>query len=315
MKSIICFWSFLFVMGTANAQVVDDNFADGDFTTNPSWSGSVSEFKINASDQLQLDFTNATLAPAYLSTTFIAESLNNKEWRFDVRLDFSPSASNKVVYYLASSEANLLDYESGASTQQGYYLEIGEGGSDDAVSLFYRNGNSSTLVVRGGDGQFAAAFENTFRVRRDENANWEIAVAPVGSEDFTPIATAQENSINETTNLGMLCFFTASRSSNFYFDNIYFGPFLEDTTPPEVLAVTVLNSQELSIRFSEALESSTATNTGNYNLIPGNSTPLTANLSTDTVSLSFASAFQNGTSYTLEIDQCAGCSRKYYAAF
>ena len=48
------------------AQVTDD-FSDGDFTQNPSWSGTADKFTINTNLQLQLDAEEA--GTAYLSTS------------------------------------------------------------------------------------------------------------------------------------------------------------------------------------------------------------------------------------------------------
>ena len=125
------------------------------------------------------------LRPSYLSTLAKSGNLNEKEWRFDVNLDFSPSNSNKVEIYLVSNTSDLRDFENEGSIQEGYYLEIGENGSDDGISLFYRNGDKAQLIAKGGDGDFASAFDVRIRVRRDSDANWEIAVDPNKGENFT----------------------------------------------------------------------------------------------------------------------------------
>ena len=302
MNRIICLWFFLFAAGTIRAQVVNDDFSDGDFTNSPSWQGNTDAFIVNAENQLQLNFTGTTPEPSYLATNFVSTNLNDKEWRFDVQLAFSPSGSNRLVMYLASSTSDLLDYQNTASVQQAYYLEIGETGSDDAVSLFYRDGETSTLITRGTDGQFADAFEKTIRVRRDASANWEIAVSDVGTENFIVTATAQDNSLSETTNLGMLCFFTATRSDLFYFDNIYFGDFIVDTTPPTITEASVLNSQQIRLIFSESLNASSAEDINNYTLQAGDIIPESAILKEDTVLITFNNEFQNGQSYILQIN-------------
>jgi hypothetical protein len=187
-----------------NAQLIQDDFSDGDFTNNPEWTGDINDFIVNDAFHLQLNFEEETLRPAYISTLAENDDLNEKEWRFDVSLDFSPSNSNKVEIYLASTTGDIRDFENAESIQEGYYLEIGENGSDDGISLFYRNGENTQLIARGGDGDFASAFDVRIRVRRDADANWEIAVDPNKGENFTEYNVSEyrtERTFNEIYNV------------------------------------------------------------------------------------------------------------------
>jgi len=301
MKAFFCFLFFLPSFLSLSAQVVSDSFTDGNFTANPEWIGNTASYIINAENVLQLNDSSTDPERAYLSTSFNNETLANKEWRFDVQLDFSASGANKVAIYLASSEANLLAYENTGSAQQGYFLEIGETGADDAVSLFYRAGQTTSLIARGADGQFGEPFEKRIRVRRDNLANWEIAVAAPGTEDFVATATGQENSLAETTSLGIICFFTASRSDLFFFDNIYFGAFIEDTTPPEILSAKLENDQQIRLIFSEIPKASDAENTDNYLLLPDNINPTAISQNNEALLLIFNEAFQSGLAYELQV--------------
>lgn len=131
---------FFFSQFTLNAQLLQDDFSDGDFLNNPKWTGDINDFVVNEGLQLQLNFEGDTLRPAYLSTEAENGNLNEKEWRFDVSLDFSPSNSNKVEIYLTSDIAILTDFQNEGNSQEGYYMEIGENGSDDGISLFIEMG-------------------------------------------------------------------------------------------------------------------------------------------------------------------------------
>src|SRR5579859_6084043 len=84
---------------------VSDDFSDGDFTVNPAWSGSTSQFMINASRQLQLNSTIAGVS--YLSTPFTATALDQYEWHFYAKQSFAPSGSNYGRVYLVSDQADL----------------------------------------------------------------------------------------------------------------------------------------------------------------------------------------------------------------
>lgn len=284
-----------------NAQLIQDDFSDGDFNNNPEWAGDIDNFIVNESFQLQLHFEEESLRPAYLSTLAESENLNEKEWRFDVNLDFSPSNSNKVEIYLASTTSDLTDFEKEGSSQEGYYLEIGENGSEDGISIFYRNGENTHLIARGGDGDFASAFDVRIRVRRDAEANWEIAVDPNKGENFTTIATGKEASFNQTAYTGFICYFTSSRSNSFYFDNVYLGDYVFDTIPPEILEHEILDTNEIQIIFSEEVTSTSATNINNYLLTPGDIRPSAIQHKEDTVWLNFEDDLESGLDYSLVV--------------
>ncbi|HET8860606.1 lamin tail domain-containing protein [Marivirga sp.] len=286
-----------------NAQNLQDDFSDEDFSNNPEWTGDTNDFIVNDSFQLQLNFEDDPLRPAYLSTLAQNGNLDEKEWRFDVSLDFSPSNSNKVEIYLASTTSDLRDFENAGSSQEGYYLEIGENGNEDGISLFYRNGENSQLIARGGDGDFASAFDVRIRVRRDTDANWEIAIDPNKGENFTTIANGTEASFIETAYTGFICYFTSSRSTSFYFDNVYLGDYVFDTIPPQVLEYEILSANEIQIVFSEEVTSAPATDINNYLLSPVDIQPSTIQHNGDTVWLGFENAFESGLDYSLAVER------------
>src|SRR5262249_52776593 len=113
----------------------NDSFSDGNFTINPAWSGSASRFVVNDAQQLQLNYIRSETS--YLSTPFSASSLDDIEWRVYARLPFSPSGSNFARIYLVSDNADLT------ASLNGYYLQLGESGSSDAIELFRQNGTSA----------------------------------------------------------------------------------------------------------------------------------------------------------------------------
>ncbi|WNB17936.1 lamin tail domain-containing protein [Marivirga arenosa] len=287
---------FCFCLFSLNAQIVYDDFSDGDLNYSPEWNGNIEDFIINDTFQLQLNFEDDPLRSSYISTAISNNSLELKEWRFDIKLDFNPSNSNRVEIYLASTTENLLDYENTGSIQEGYYLEIGENGTEDGVSLFYRNGQTTQLIARGGDGLFASAFDLRVRVRRDENAIWEIAVDPSKGESFEVLASGQEASLSAATSLGFICYFTSSRSSSFYFDNIYFGNYVFDTIPPSIEEYKIIGNNQIELIYNEELSQ---VNNSNYSLQPDDINPLQVEQKDDTVRITFENSFENGRNYFL----------------
>jgi hypothetical protein len=105
----------LLLSAQLTAQVVD-NFSDGDFANNPTWSGTTADFIVNSSQQLQLN--NTVAATSYLSTSHNLSDINDKEWRIWVKQSFSPSSSNYGRIYLTADNADLT------LAQNGYYLQF-----------------------------------------------------------------------------------------------------------------------------------------------------------------------------------------------
>ena len=109
----------------ASAQLQDD-FSDGDFTANPTWSGDVTSFQVLSG---QLNSTNqVTNATFYLSTPSTLASA--AQWEIYMKLDFSTSSLNYVDVYLTSDAADLN------AVGGGYFVRVG--GTADEICL-YRN--------------------------------------------------------------------------------------------------------------------------------------------------------------------------------
>ena len=161
-KASILYASVVFILHTFSnstsifAQTFD-SFSDGDFSNNPTWMGDTSLFKVNTLFQLQL---NATLSgSAYLALP-VPQIDDQIEWKFNLKLPFSPSANNCAQFFLIASSSNLLD-----PNLEGYYLQFGENLSNDAIELFYKSGSSITSICRGTNGKIANPFDVNVKVK------------------------------------------------------------------------------------------------------------------------------------------------------
>jgi hypothetical protein len=291
---------FLFIKGTCCAQVID-NFSDGDFTNNPGWSGDVAKFTVNTGFQLQLNSTGAD--SNYLAVPNTG-SLDNYEWNFWIRLNFSPSSSNKARVYLVSDQQNLK------SPLNGYYLQFGEALSNDQVELFRQSGSVSTSVCRGTT-LIASAFAIRVKVIRDASALWQLFIDPAGGNLFQLEATGTDTSFNTTSYFGMVCKYTSSNATKFYFDDFYIGPMIPDTIPPALTTISVTSSTQLDVHFNEQVDSSTAQNINNYSVNNGTGIPALAqrDLSDFTiVHLTFGAPFQSSLLYTLTANNISDLS-------
>lgn len=228
------------------AQVTDD-FSDGDFTMHPAWSGTDTCFKVNAARQLQSAATAA--GAAFLSVPFEAGE-KAMEWRFWIRENFSPSGNNYADVWLAADSADLRQ------AARGYFLRFGAPGNNDALALYRKEGAALTLVCRGADGAIASPFRMGVRVVCDTAGNWTVATDPEAGGNYAVEAVGQDDTWPRRGHFGFLLTYTASNAKKFYFDDIYVGPELIDTEPPELLGLDVPDAQHLLLAFSESLDPS-----------------------------------------------------------
>lgn len=273
---------------------LEEDFSDGDFTNNPTWVGTPADFIINADEKLQL---NAAVAGvSYLSTPNLLATLNDIEWRFNIRLNFSPSASNKAEVYLAGGNSDISTYP------DGLYLLFGEGGSLDAIRLFNRVGGINTQILEGTAGAIANAFDISVKVTYEASGVWSLYVDNNGGNAFVLDATANFPTANLQPEFGFLCTYTVSNATRFYFDNVYVGDIIIDSAPPELISATAISSAEVEALFNEGVELTSSENVANYSIDFGLGNPISAtrdpgNLAK--VTLVYGAPFTIGEVYTL----------------
>ena len=281
------------------AQVSDD-FSDGDFTNNPTWEGIPGDFIINTDGQLQLNNPSPTGDDvSFLTTTISPASLDNKEWQFWVKQSFSGSANNYGRFWLVSNVINPTTVPT-----EGYYVQFGEAGSDDAIEIFYWSGVSATSVCRGTDALIASSFDLRVRVRRDASGLWSLDIDEDGGYDFTPHTSGTNTTLLTTDHIGVECKYTSSNADNFFYDDIDFGDYIFDVTSPEIVSVTAISLNEVDVLFNEPVDQVSAETLTNYSADGGLNTPSSATLdgtNSSLVHLTFASTFTNGTTYNLTI--------------
>ncbi len=279
------------------AQLTDD-FADGDFTANPTWSGTTSSFIVNGSKQLQL--SNSVAGTSYLTTSFVNADLSqfNVEWQLYVKQTFSPSGSNYGRVYLVSDQSDLTQ------PLNGYYLQFGEAGSNDAIELFRQSGTTRVSICRATNGAIAASFAVRVKVLRSSSGNWQLFADYNGGSTFLLQASSNENTNSASLFAGIECVYTLTNAAKFFYDDfsIVSTP-IPDVTPPTLLSATFINGSTLDVVFSEPLNSSTANSISNYSIDQSIGNPASATLQSDnrTVRLTFSNSFVNGRSYNVSV--------------
>ena len=264
------------------------------------WTGDAAQFTVNAAQQLQSNGAGTDTSSLSIAANLAADIT---EWHIDVQMTFAPSDNNQLRWYLMADQANL------EGSLNGYFLEMGENGSADAISLFRQDGEAVTLLVRGPDGIVADNPNLGIKVTRTSAGEWAIFTGPTAATAGELYAKATDNTYNSANFFtGVWCKYTSSNADNFFFDNFYVGNVITDTTAPEVVSTTVENANTLTVCFSEQIGSGVAEDPANYTL-NGSVNPINALSSLDEtcVTLTFAEAFsENNTLQIANIPDVAG---------
>jgi hypothetical protein len=260
MKHLI-FFLYLLSWITAYGQVTED-FNDGNFTTNPAWSGSngTADFVV-IDNKLR---SNSTVA----NTGFFLSTANtlarSAQWELWVNLQFSTSSANYTDIYIISDKEDLK-----AASINGYFIRIGN--TEDEISLYKRSGaaSTSTRIIDGINGSVGSS-NNTIkiRVRRDMSGTFtlEREIVAMGSSYFTEGSTTDLTHLNSSHFGIFIQQSTASFSLKHFFDNIKIEPLVIDSIPPSLLSVSTIDSTKLEILFSEAMDSLSVKTVGNFSI-------------------------------------------------
>src|SRR5690554_52085 len=245
---------------------MSDSFDDGDFTNNPVWVGSTSEFIVNANNELQLNGPSAT-STSYLSTPHNLTVLDDMEWRCKINYSFSPSAGNGGLTYLTSTDADL------STNPDGIFFRIGETGSDDPIYLIERSGGTETPILTSTLGIVANSFEITIKIIYRSNGDWELYTDLAGGSAYQLDATANHTASILGQHLGVWLRYTSSNSTKMKYDDFYAGPIQVDNTPPNLNTVTPVSSTELKVLFDEGMDQTTGEDISNYSVDGGIGNP------------------------------------------
>ena len=276
------------------SQIVADNFSDSNFTADPIWTGDIGAFIVNDDKELQ---SNGPSATATLHLVTPNTSFENVSWSIWVNLNFSPSRSNYSRIYLMSDQANL------EGDLNGYYIELGESGSEDAVELYRQEGGRTTEIFSLNDAAIATAFTLRLKVTRDNAGLWTIFVDMTGGNTFVELGSVTDNTIQVTSYFGMLIQHSSTRKNLFYYDNVLIEN-LPDTTPPVISNINVIDANNIGILFDEDVNQATAETITNYTVDNAIGQPIIALrdvINNNKVTLTFSTAFTDQLHNSIEV--------------
>lgn len=290
-----CFLPLFLVMAVAivaRAQVADD-FSDGDFTHNPAWQGDSLHFEVNPSKQLHLRWSGSDTS--FLSTQ--GELFSGTEWNFWVKLSFNTSANNFMKVYLTADRMELNEQLNGS------FLQIG--GASDSIFVMKQTGTTAVALCQFPDVSTAHS-TNALRIKItcDETGWWHAWADVSGGQNLMEEGSWYDPLADDHFWFGFWCKYTSSNATKFYMDEVYIGPVVRDTIPPNLVSLTVADSLHLSLRFSENLELTGAVNSENYTLLAEHYSPEKIEVvSTDPVELilGFGVPFHDQVTDTLKI--------------
>lgn len=286
---------FSFLLPLILSGQIVDRFDRGELTGGViDWQGDTENFIINALNELQLNDNQAGESSIYFS--YQAEG--SLQWDFYFRMEFNPSATNRLRAFLIADDSDLFEGNA-------YYLDIGENGNNDPIYFVRQTNGSSEILASMQSG--AVAFEpaiSRVRVIYDGEESWELQADYQGDSLFGDRIIVEDQPIEITEGyFGLHCSYTVTRATLFFFNDLRIGDPIPDTSAPQLLEINPLMPNSLELVFDKLLDMDSATNPDNF-FIPGFGSPSEVFPVSDPgnkLELFFDEDLENGTEYLLEI--------------
>ncbi len=211
----------------------------------PAWKGDVHNFKVNSQMQLQLMAPSAGSSALFRS--FLYE--DSLVWSFYIKLDFSPSATNKLAVVLM---ADQMPWDS----SKAFYIEIGENGTNDNWKFFYKDASTKQLLGSGELMQLASdPAMARFNISLYQDSIWNFKVNYTGEYPLNLERTLfkQIPFKKDPCFFEFICTYTDSRKDRYYFDDVSIVKIAKDTLTPFVQSVETLDEHRLELQFTEPL--------------------------------------------------------------
>ena len=290
----------LFFVGllTGFAQLTDD-FNDGDFTSNPTWSGDVGLFTASSGE---LNSQSPGAANYYLSTP--SALVTDAQWEFYLDIQFNTSGANFVDVYLMADNNDLT------LVNNGYFVRVG--GTPDEIVLYKKVSGVETAIINGPTGITETNSFN-FRITRDVSNLWNMEYDDGAIGSFVSAGTVTDSDVNTSTSFGVLIEQSSAGSAvnGHFFDNFIVGNIPVDVTPPSVNSVSVISITQLDVLFSEPVDQTTAEGASNYSASSGLGNPTSAiqdGTNPTLIHLTFSTQFTNAQLDTLTIQNIEDAS-------
>jgi hypothetical protein len=291
--------ALLLLLGPASRAQLQENFFDGNFSSNPVWEGDVADWTVSDSSALQ---SNSTRPNSVFQLSTASNLSLSAIWDLSLRLDFNTSSVNYADIYLISSTSNLTD-----ASNTAYFVRLG--GSTDEVSLYRKlPGSPAVKIIDGADGILNNS-SNTLRLKVMRDAAGEFTLyrsAGLSGNVFIREGAALETGQAASAFFGILVRqSTASFFGKHFFSYIQVSNYVPDTLPPQLRSATAISPNRLEVLFSEPLDPYSAATAANYVADNGLGIPDTAFVDAQQpalVHLHFAQSIPNETTCRLSVN-------------
>ena len=230
------------------------------------WTGDIGNFKINTGKQLQLSTTGAGESAIFTKYQVPDDSI---EINLYFKMQFAPSNDNYSKIYLFTDQPK----EAGAN---GYYLKLGENGTNDAIQLYKLVNGISTLLGAGTNGAIALdPAQARVQMKLYRNGKGTINTDYSGQQQFEADIDFFDPAliIPDSMYFGIYCKYTSTRSDKFFYDDIYIKKLERDTVAPFVISAQALNNRDVIIRFDKLPETMSTMSTTTYTVNHGVGNP------------------------------------------
>ncbi len=279
---------------------VSDDFSDWDLSADPEWLGNQDHFKTTSSSAIPEGHRPALQLFAEdpgESLLFTGMDVPGQvEWGFWLKLSYNTSANNYVrIYLVTDSYPTSID-------QNAWFLQFG--GIDDSL-YFFREKEGLAELMFTGNTVFTGNGTNSFYVKvvYDEY-EWKVFSSQSASGIFEAEGSVIDSLLFNEGFFGIKCFYTSSNKTKFYFDELKVRKFEKDTLAPEIAEVKALSDSSLRVSYSEAIDSVTSLDPGNYHIIETGNHPASVLWNGPEVSsviLLFNNVFSQGEEHTLSV--------------
>lgn len=251
-----------------------DDFSDGNFTENPTWSGTDSLFSINGEQQLILD--KYVDGSAYLSTpTRIAV---NATWKIDLITKATTARGNLVKFYLISDNPDLT------GELNGYYVLFGD--TKDEIALYKQQGKNFEKIIDGRD-SISEKTNVSIKITNDDKGNFTLYSKRSEGPDTIEGTYFDESFISKSYYTGVVVKYSKTYVEKYLFDNLSIsGEKVVDSIAPTIISVDVLNKKQVNVVFSEQIAVSSS--------LPEEIETITLNDAKNTLLLEFKDELKEG---------------------
>ena len=258
------------------------------------WSGDLGDFLINDSQQLQLSATDNGRSTLIKPVAFSDQT----EWNLYFNLGFAPSNSNQLKVYLISDSDNL-------DQSSGYFIEVGESGSQDNLEFYRQDNGDKVLLAEGIMGKLGESPANArLKVVRSSDNFWTIYTA-YNNAPFVQIEfefSDERHRPNEGY-FALQCDYTETRKDKFFFDDFYVGDIKEDNDSPVLINTKFLDPLHISLEFNELISETSGLDIKNFSLDNnlGNPSEVTFGEFANQIILKLSTSAIDGEAYNISI--------------